>query len=141
MGEFNPCTFLFAFKVISQIGYSHKSRTLSQSNTSQKLSFKAGDRLPYFPEGNIYPDFTDASFHLLHIASQPLDSEKWEQLKSVFPFPVKLVENELSDKWKKLGVKQELFILVRPDNYIAFIFDEPNVQKIKDYLEKYFGSC
>jgi len=125
----------FIFKTLSQTGYSYKGRTLSRSRSNQKLLFTAGDRLPYFSEGNIYPLFTEASFHLLHVATSALDKEWQERIKSAFPFTIKVVENQLSHKWEKLGVKSELFILVRPDNYIALICDSFDENEIRQYLK------
>lgn len=128
----------FIFKIISQIGYSYKGRSLSQSSSRQKLLFRAGDRLPYFSEENIYSLFTGASFHLLHIAYKPLSSEMQEKIKNTFPFTICVVENQLTNEWKKLGVKNELFILIRPDNYMEFIFDSFNEENIRKHLKKHF---
>lgn len=127
------------FKIISQIGYSHKGRSLSKSVSKQNLSIKAGDRLPYFQDSTIYPLFTEASFHLLHIDNEPLSPELKEKIGTVFPFPIKMVENQLTSEWQKLGVKSELFILVRPDNYIAFIFDSFDAEESTNYLKKHFS--
>ena len=61
-----------------------------------------------------------------------------EKIKATFPFPVKVVESGLSEHWRKLGVKDELFVLVRPDNYIAYICDSFDETQVKVFLEKYF---
>jgi hypothetical protein len=55
-----------------------------------------------------------------------------------FPFPVKWVNQRISDNWKRLGVKKELYILVRPDNYIALIADTLEKHQIDNYCKKYF---
>ena len=67
-----------------------------------------------------------------------MDTEILEKIKITFPFKIEIVEEQLTEKWKKMGVKNELFILVRPDNYMAFIFDQFDETKIKSYLKKYF---
>ena len=127
------------FKVLSQTWYSYRGRTLSHSFSSQRLSFKAGDRLPYFiGEDNIYPLFTEASFSLLHICSDPLDLESQSKIKQAFPFTIEVVEDQSLMKWKKLGVRKKLFVLVRPDNYISLIFDSFDAVYLKTYLRKYF---
>lgn len=66
-------------------------------------------------------------------------NEAWqESVSNLFPFPVKVVENPLTGKWKKLGVKSELFLLVRPGNYIAFICDALDEVEVRNYLKKHF---
>jgi 2-polyprenyl-6-methoxyphenol hydroxylase-like FAD-dependent oxidoreductase len=130
------------FKTVSQIKYSHYGKFLSSSNSSQKLLFRSGDRLPYIQEADsgkkFYDLFTAASFHLLHIGKSQLSEEVLEKVKRTFPFPVKIVENDLSDSWKNLGVEKDLFILVRPDNYIAYMTDSFDEAEMKEYLKKYF---
>jgi 2-polyprenyl-6-methoxyphenol hydroxylase-like FAD-dependent oxidoreductase len=126
------------FKILSQIWYSYNGKSLSRSLTGQSVSFRAGDRLPFFPEENIYPLFTEACFHLLHIHSESLSTEIQERVKRTFPFPVKIIERTSGSNWKKLGVRKELFILVRPDNYIALIFDSFNETGMNDYLKRHF---
>ncbi|MEY3966339.1 MAG: hypothetical protein RL263_1508, partial [Bacteroidota bacterium] len=56
----------FAFKKISQIDYSYDQQSLSKSYTQQKLTFKAGDRLPFI-EDQFYNKFKAPSFHLICI--------------------------------------------------------------------------
>lgn len=131
-----------AFKTISQTGYSYKNSSLSKSLSKQKLNFKAGDRLPFMDTINssnkFYELFKEPSFHLLHIGNTALESHVKEDIKNTFPFSVKLVESSLSETWQKHGVKHELFILVRPDNYMAFIFDSFNKSDITHYCKEYF---
>jgi hypothetical protein len=47
---------------------------------------------------------------------------------------VQIIEQKINEEWRKLGVVSELFILVRPDNYILFIADSIH----KNILEHYF---
>lgn len=126
------------FRVISQIGYSYKRSSLSKSITRQHLKFKAGDRLPFVADDSIYPLFTEPSFHLLYIGDKKLSDEEANRMTNVFPFPIRLVEQSLTSKWQMLGVKAELFILVRPDNYMAAIYDQFDEDKVNSYLSKYF---
>ena len=126
------------FKVLSQIWYSYRGRSLTLHASKQKLKFKSGDRLPYLGKGNIYPQLTATSFHLLHVHSDPLMPALLKSVSQLFPFPIKTVECQLTTSWANLGVISELFILVRPDNYIAFMFDKWDEKLIKDYLNRYF---
>ncbi|XOV92904.1 MAG: FAD-dependent monooxygenase [Bacteroidota bacterium] len=127
---------LRAFKTISQIGYSYSNSSLNGNYSKQKLKFRAGDRFPYFPEDNIYDQLTNASFHLVHI--QSISEDRSITLIEHFPFPVNVIKQQLSDRWKSKGVKKELFILVRPDNYITATFDILDQNDIVAYLKKYF---
>ena len=126
------------FRIISQTWYSYKKSSLSKSFSRQPLKFRAGDRLPYFVEEDIYPRFTHASFHLLHIHDKPISVEV-NELITQFPFPVTVVEDQAIKKWRKLGVSKELFVLVRPDNYLAFVFDRIDSVSIDKYLEQHFN--
>ncbi|WP_258104524.1 FAD-dependent monooxygenase [Marinoscillum sp. MHG1-6] len=125
------------FRILSQTGYSHKGRSLSCSVSRQKLNFRAGDRLPYFESDNIYPLFRNPSFHLLHIGESALSENACSKINESFPFPVCIVENTLDRKWIELGVKMELFVLVRPDNYIGLICDELNNGLIQLYMKRF----
>lgn len=131
------------FKTISQIWYSYNGKSLSKSASKQKLRFKTGDRLPYIDGHNssdkFYELFRSASFHLLHIGGSPLDVKINDKVIKSFSFPVKVVESSLSEAWRKLGVRDQLFMLVRPDNYIAFMFDSFDETIVNKYLEDYFS--
>ena len=127
------------FKTVSQIGYSYNTKALSATAiTKQKLLFKTGDRLPFL-KANYYTNFKEACFHLLHIGYNKPGSLTVEQINKPFPFPIKIVESNLSEHWNELGVRSELFILIRPDNYIAFISDNFDEKQLKTYLTKYFS--
>lgn len=130
---------LFAFKVVSQIWYNYRHKSLSESWTGQPLKFRSGDRLPYFKKVNIYANIKNASFHLLHIGNDAMDEAKRERIQNFFPFEIRIVEDNLDERWGRLGVEKALFILVRPDNYIAMIADEFEQNKISKYLGKYFN--
>ena len=126
------------FKVLSQIWYSYAGRSLSSTLSNQKLKFKAGDRLPFLENYNIYPGLTNASFHLIHIHSDALDAAIQKKISSLFPFPIKIVECQVNSDWTKLGVSTELFILLRPDNYIALVLDKLDRIRIQSYLRRHF---
>lgn len=123
------------FKTISQTAYSYSKYKISKSATNQKLTFAAGDRLPYFVGEQFYLKFTQPCFHLLHLHSSPLDSSMQEKITKTFPFPVQIVEDQALDKWKALGVQKELFILVRPDNYMGFVTDGFDEKMVGEYLK------
>jgi 2-polyprenyl-6-methoxyphenol hydroxylase-like FAD-dependent oxidoreductase len=130
------------FKAVSQIWYSYKDKSFSHSTSSQKLLFHAGDRLPYIAGEDLktpfYELFTEPSFHLLHISNDLLEDNSIERIKKAFYFPIKIVSYPLSESWKRLGVESSLFVLVRPDNYIAYLFDSFEEKEIQNYLSTFF---
>ena len=135
------------FNTVSQLWYSYKGKSLSANASKQKLAFDCGDRLPYLDyskQGKSFYDlFNDPGWHLLHIGDSALTGEQEHQLSELFPFPVNLVENSINEEWKKYGVLSELFLLIRPDNYIALISDTMNQDAISAYrqvLKNYFVS-
>ncbi len=135
-----PSIKKMTFRTLSQIGYSYKESSLSETNSKQGLAFKSGDRLPYVSiHGNaetIHDLVKKACFHLLHVSNEKLSAEINTDCKANFPFPLNIVECKLTEAWNKIGVKSEIFILVRPDNYICFIFDNYNKILLQDYLNK-----
>lgn len=135
------------FKTLSQLWYSYQGKSLSQNASQQKLAFNCGDRLPYLdytPQGkSFYEQFTDPGWHLLHISDTPLSEEQQALVNERFPFPTRLVENNITINWQQHGVHSELFLLIRPDNYVACIGDtlfQLTDTACKDMLEKYFNT-
>lgn len=126
------------FKTISQIAYSYAGKELAMNGSGQKLKFKAGDRLPYKNEEGYYRQFASDGFYLLHIGNQPLEEKIKEEIVTLAYFPITFAEDSLSKHWKKLGVTSELFIFIRPDNYIAYLFDRYENEKWKSILSEYF---
>jgi len=120
----------FGFTIVSQIWYNYRGKSLTASSTRQRLKFKSGDRLPYLENGNIYPKFTRACFHLLHIGDNVVSENKRNELAYRFPFEVVIVEDVLDERWQRLGVEEELFVLVRPDNYISMLADGLDIDKL-----------
>ena len=122
------------FRTLSQIQWSYRGCSLSQNRTSQKLKFKAGDRLPYIlvntenGKESIYKKLTAPGFHLLMISNSKTEIDAIELVK-----PVSLGMEE----WKRVGVTKPLYILVRPDNYIGLIADEMNIEILRKYLAEH----
>lgn len=123
------------FKTISQTAYSYQKFQLSKSDTQQKLTFAAGDRLPYFAGEPFYLRFTKPCFHLLHIHNTPLDSGTQKRINQSVTFPIETIEDQNIEKWKALGVEKELFVLVRPDNYIGYISDKFDEKAFGQYMK------
>lgn len=126
------------FNTISQLRYSYHGKELALSDSRQRLKFRAGDRLPYKNEKGYYTQFNGDGFHLLHIGNQPLSSKIKEEIAALVYFPIVFSEDKLDNHWKKLGVRSELFILLRPDNYIGYLFDSYERKKWKSFLSEFF---
>ena len=125
----------FAFKKISQIAYNYRKKSLSNMSSRQTLKFKAGDRLPYARK-KYYEQFREPSFYLLWLsAEEPAKEHKLTDPS--FPIPVKVVIETVSEPWRELGVKRDLFILVRPDHYLAIVADD--IDSVHQYVNIHFN--
>jgi hypothetical protein len=122
------------FKTLSQIKWSYRDCAISKNKSAQKLKLTAGDRLPYVlintdkGRESVYTLLTQPVFHLLVIGSANISFTTNEFVK-----PVVLDIEE----WKAFGVTKPLFILVRPDNYIALVADEMTKGILDSYLQQY----
>ncbi len=127
----------FIFKKLSQIDYSYKKYSLAFSNTTQKLKFEKGDRLPRIANG-YFKHFKDPTFHLIRISDKSISEKEISEIKTNFPFHIKIVENKISENWKAFGVTAELYILLRPDHHILYLADKLNKVEIEQHLNKHF---
>ncbi len=121
------------FRTLSQIKWSYKNCAISDNQSAQKLKFTAGDRVPYVlintdkGRESVYTLLTQPAFHLLMIGA------------SISFTPNEFVKPVILDieEWKTFGVTKPLFILVRPDNYIALVTDKMNKEALDSYLQQY----
>lgn len=118
------------FNSVSQLQWSYKNCSVSKNMSLQKLKFTAGDRLPYIlvNKESIYKHLTAPAFHLLLIGNAEVSFPSDECIKQV--------TLDIED-WKAFGVTKPLYILVRPDNYIALVADEMNKETLDSYLKQY----
>lgn len=129
---------LNGFKILSQTWFTYHKRSLNKSFSTQKLKFKAGDRMPY-TEKSCYKNLDGSTFFLLHLTRNPLDGNPQKGPLDNFKLPVKYVNQQISSEWQKLGVKEEIFILIRPDQHILCIADKLNDSRLIQHLELYFN--
>jgi 2-polyprenyl-6-methoxyphenol hydroxylase-like FAD-dependent oxidoreductase len=131
------------FKKFSQIWYGYRKSPLSVQDTRQRLGFRAGDRFPYvMTAGNgktqsCYHLLTEAKFHLVIIEEElnrVADKAPGQLLAPQLAPIVKVLRLPLSMEWEALGLSTQLYILVRPDNYIAMISDHLNERKLSAYF-------
>ncbi len=120
------------FKALSQTSWSYKKCSVAQNLTSQKIKFKAGDRLPYVLTGqnkqSVYKLLTAPAFHLLLIGDSVAPQVDHPYIKSI-PLPI--------EDWSGEGVSNPLYILVRPDNYIGLVSDSMDASILDRYLKEH----
>ena len=131
------------FPLISQIGITYRDSSLSRHDGDSEFEIKAGDRLPYFlVDGkSIYDKLRAPKFHLLtfldgqgdHVGNREAKDEienKYADLldQNVVPLGAQVAEI--------FGTDKPFQVLLRPDNYIAFISSEPSLSGLAVYLEE-----
>jgi len=122
------------FKTMSQTKWSYRHSSLSRHASKQKLTFTAGDRLPYVlvncSEGNrsVYTLLTEPVFHLVIIGDHDARIAPHEFVKQL---------NLDMAGWEAFGVTKPLYLLVRPDNYIGLVADDMNDELLRNYLHQY----
>ncbi|MEO6850746.1 MAG: FAD-dependent monooxygenase [Mucilaginibacter sp.] len=129
------------FTTLSQIWYSYSHSPLSVQHTTQSLKFKAGDRFPYIQlktDGEMlscYHLFVAAKFHLLCIGAEA-DFREVNIPDPLVP-AIKSVNLPLSPEWLEFGIHAQIYILVRPDNYIGLISDKMDKETLSVYFRHY----
>jgi 2-polyprenyl-6-methoxyphenol hydroxylase-like FAD-dependent oxidoreductase len=141
MVSFSPRLKKGIFTTLSQIWYSYKHGPLSAQHTARSLKFRAGDRFPYILIENdgkmqsCYHLLTGPNFHLLCIGTDA--KLKQASIPPALMPLIKIVELPLSLDWLKLGVSEQIYILVRPDNYIGLVSDQMHEGTLSDYFRRY----
>lgn len=128
------------FPLISQIGISYRESSLSEHADDDDFDIKAGDRLPYFlVDGHsIYDRLRAPKFHLLTFSDGQKDyasllnslNGKYAGLIDHHVIPLYECVEEIFDTKKPFNV------LLRPDNYIAYLSSDTSVELVKSYLQK-----
>ena len=124
------------FPLISQIGINYRDASLSRHSGAER-DVKAGDRLPYFlvDEHSIFDRLKEPKFHLLIFSNTQREDECQEFLDQfgnladchVIPMSAKVTEI--------FETEDEFSVLLRPDNYIAFISSEIPPGNVAEYLQ------
>jgi 2-polyprenyl-6-methoxyphenol hydroxylase-like FAD-dependent oxidoreductase len=137
------------FPVISQIGISYRESSLSMHasgahSDDQDFEVKAGDRLPYFLfEGkSVYEKLRAPKFHLLAFSDGGDnfrgDYQKLlDDIEARYPNLIDYLAVPLDPAVAEIfGQKKSFQVLLRPDNYIAFISEETSPRTVLDYLAR-----
>ncbi|MEO6556511.1 MAG: hypothetical protein ABIN92_03285 [Ferruginibacter sp.] len=98
------------------------------------LHFTAGDGLPYIlvdqqdDKQSVYKLLPEPSFHLLMNGDVKVKINSTETIKVINPGIT---------EWKRTGVEKPIYILTRPDNYIALIADQLDQNELNLYLQNH----
>jgi FAD binding domain len=130
----------FLFPLISQIGINYRHSSLSQHVGDEHFKVKAGDRMPYFlVEGqSIYDKLHRPKFHWLVFSNaqndfQALKTELENQDLELTDFNVISLYPQVAEVF---DINRSFNVLLRPDNYIAFISTEASLNRVKRYLKE-----
>jgi 2-polyprenyl-6-methoxyphenol hydroxylase-like FAD-dependent oxidoreductase len=128
------------FPLISQIGINYRHSALSQHAGDKPFKVKAGDRMPYLlvKGQSIYDKLYQPKFHWLVFADAraeirdlktELDLQDLELVDvNILPLDPQVVT--------AFGSIDSFNVLLRPDNYIAFISTEILLNQVKTYLKR-----
>ena len=125
------------FTLISQIGINYRGDWLSQETDDEKGDAKAGDRLPYFTvDGqSIFNKLKQPGFHLLVFSNreqQEFCSEFQKHFAHLADCQVVPIDARVREIFEN---ENDFAVLLRPDNYIAFISSEISLTTVRDYLQ------
>jgi len=128
------------FPMISQIGINYRDASLSE-HSGDEHDVEAGDRLPYFlVDGkSIFDQLMEPKFHLLVFSDSDSDGnceaackeflERFGHLADCHVVPMSERVKEIFD------TEDEFSVLLRPDNYIAFMSSEIPPSNVAEYLQ------
>lgn len=133
------------FLLISQIRINYRNSSLSQHYQEADFKVKAGDRMPYLTiDGeSIYSRLHQPKFHLLVFLKTESDLQAlnldWIARYNNF---VEIITTSINSQVvEQFGTQDNTFyILLRPDNYIAFVSTEISSNMLRIYLNKYFDN-
>jgi 2-polyprenyl-6-methoxyphenol hydroxylase-like FAD-dependent oxidoreductase len=135
------------FPLISQIGISYRDSSLSRHAGDDDFEVKAGDRLPYFLiEGHsVYDKLRGAKFHLLTFVAdqgEPGNSDVSAELDGRYANLVdQLVVRLDAHVIELFGSSKPFNVLLRPDNYIAFISAGRALDQVGAYFKTNIGAA
>lgn len=127
----------FVFPRISQIGINYRHSSWSEHVGDSGFDIKAGDRMPYFTvDGeSIYDKLREPKFHLLAFSDG--QNGQLAQLGGEFEDIIDRHEISLSPRVAEIfGTEKSFNVLLRPDNYIATIFNDASLTPIENYLKR-----
>ncbi|MBC7929436.1 MAG: FAD-dependent monooxygenase [Rubrivivax sp.] len=128
------------FPLISQIGITYRKHSLSMHAGDEHFDVKAGDRMPYFlaDGASIYDKLRGTGFHLLVFSDGASDYKAMrDEIESehagFVDFHVVPLYPHVGEIF---GTDKPFSVLLRPDNYIAFISPETSSNESRAYLNE-----
>ncbi len=133
------------FLMVSQTGIDYRDESLSAHEGDKEFAVKAGDRMPYFRvDGkSIYDSLREPRFHLLTFSdgqtvSLSDDQKKAAEIESEYAHLVDHCDVPLYPHVSAIfGMNKRFKVLLRPDNYIAFISRETSTSRLRAYLNEF----
>lgn len=130
------------FPLISQIGINYRDRSLSVKN-GKGFDVKGGDRMPYLVIAgeSIYDKLREPRFHLITFSNDPHgDQATRDQIESEYAGLVDHHSFPLDSKVAEIfGTDDAFTVLLRPDNYVAFVSHETSLTELRSYFNGVVG--
>jgi hypothetical protein len=131
----------FVFPLISQIGINYRHGSLSQHAGDENFNVKAGDRMPYFlvDGASVYDRLREARFHFIVFSAEQNDHRSLQgEIESRYAPLVSFHEIPLHPNVAEaFGTTRSFSVLLRPDNYIAFLSTEISSTAVDSYLSNF----
>jgi 2-polyprenyl-6-methoxyphenol hydroxylase-like FAD-dependent oxidoreductase len=127
------------FPLISQIGISYRYSSLSRHDADREFEIKAGDRLPYFllDGHSVYDQLRAPRFHLLTFSHNTADHRTAEEVGTPYVDLLDQYRIPLSPQIVELfGSDKPFQVLLRPDNYVAYITSDTSTTPLAAYLKE-----
>lgn len=132
----------YVFPLVSQIGINYRHSSLSRHAGDDDFKVKAGDRMPYFPvDGeSVYDMLHEPKFHLLVFTDEAGSAQVSEAVGAdadLVDFNALRLGPQVEEAF---GTDRPFTVLLRPDNYVAYISAEPaSTGELKAYLNDFVG--
>jgi len=140
----------FLFKRISQISISYHKLNSFRKTSRGRFPIrtpKPGDRLPFIKfqlhgkEVNIQDKLKQAGFQLFIFTNQAIDYSKIEETyKGILSIEVIPFNQGTAPLYKKLGIRNKGYYLIRPDMHIACRSNQSNIDEVGKFLDNYLGN-
>lgn len=125
------------FRRGSQLVCSYRDSPISRSY-SNRGTIQPGDRLPWAETktSDNFSTLTGISWQIHVYGEVPQDLAKWCRKKSV-----ELAVFKWESRHEQIGLKQDVAYLLRPDHYVAGIFDRDFESEVDEYLSSHGLQC
>jgi 2-polyprenyl-6-methoxyphenol hydroxylase-like FAD-dependent oxidoreductase len=124
------------FPLVSQIGINYRNSELSNHAGDAQFKIKAGDRMPYFliEDKSVFSLLREPKFHFVVFSIEESDfGELFARIEKdghwidcrKFPLTPRVAEI--------FGTNKPFSLLLRPDNYIAFLSEQISIDELNGY--------